>query len=948
MKKRITSILLTLVMLIGMIPFTTLPVFAEEVYPIVIDMRHYTDGKTYSDMTFDMSGKSVSHIFEIKGRGSVYFNNITFVNVSGTDCGSCVYIDGNDVGVRFTNCRFINCSAKNDGGAVYIRNLSNGEHVDFENCYVLNCSAGGNGGFMYINDADACVYGKGNTFISGCSAGEDGGAIYMYFGKKVDGFILSDNTASDGDGGGICDKDNDAVISNCRFYRNYAKVDGGGIYLDNGTVENCKFFDNDCSSDGYSLCAFWNETKINNCTFTSAYGENAVYNGTRSNCLFPAAADYKLSEGTGSKDDPYVINNIDDWDAMYCMVNSHSRTEYSDGRLLEFGTDAFKGKYVRLDADITVCSTIGKAEYDRTVGSLTYTSKHEFTGTFDGNGHTITYITGAANSEKAAFGYANSATVKNLTVNGYIKGNWTLGGIFGNAWYCTAENCVNNAEIHGIAPFAGGIVAYSGYTNVINCVNNGKVESSEQQVGGIVGYAEGGSISSCVNNGEVITGNQVAGGIVGEAKGNVSILNCINNGNVKANHNHAGGLIGYDTVDSVAVTVKNCISNGSVTAAAYADAITGTLSVTGLNYGELYYNKEKTSCYCGIGLSDNAMKGVSADNIDGKSYIMPDAVNDVVIENAPDTEGYMPLYLDENNSFRFAIAIDENSLTLGVDGKTTGYCVTNDETVLKDRVAVKGNVILILKNGSTLTAEKGITLESGNTLTVYGSEDSEKAGKLIAIGSDGNAAIGGVHGINAEWESGSSGTNCGELYLYGACVTVSNNDGVGFGGGRGGNVTYDGNGGNGGNGGKLYLYGGHFKAFGSPHAIGGGDKGKGGEYLGTDGVDGTHTEINGGNLFFAQTGNDESHAGTPFKVDLNTDQGLTNSKYVYLYRHTHNYDSDDISGHETHTGSVLSEGNIWIITAVAFAAVIGLAALFVVKKKKSLVPATGAKNKDDE
>lgn len=58
------------------------------------------------------------------------------------------------------------------------------------------------------------------------------------------------------------------------------------------------------------------------------------------------------------------------------------------------------------------------------------------------------------------------------------------------------------------------------------------------------------------------------------------------------------------------------------------------------------------------------------------------------------------------------------------------------------------------------------------------------------------------------------------------------------------------------------------------------------------------------------------------------------------------YPCFDLSGTEN-TGSVLSDGNLWIIIAVAVLAIGGVAALVVVKKKKKPALASGADNTDE-
>ena len=61
-----------------------------------------------------------------------------------------------------------------------------------------------------------------------------------------------------------------------------------------------------------------------------------------------------------------------------------------------------------------------------------------------------------------------------------------------------------------------------------------------------------------------------------------------------------------------------------------------------------------------------------------------------------------------------------------------------------------------------------------------------------------------------------------------------------------------------------------------------------------------------------------------------------------------NYSNQTNYGSSTATGSVLSEGNFWIIIAVAVLAIGGVATLFIVKKKKKPATANGASTDDDE
>ena len=109
-----------------------------------------------------------------------------------------------------------------------------------------------------------------------------------------------------------------------------------------------------------------------------------------------------------------------------------------------------------------------------------------FTGTFDGNGKTVTV-------SAPLFAYLNG-TVKNLTVVGSVNGNGDY--IAPVACYSngtlTIENVYNKANVTN-GTTSGGIFGY-GATGAIatftNCQNDGNVTEATGQVGGIIGYIQ--------------------------------------------------------------------------------------------------------------------------------------------------------------------------------------------------------------------------------------------------------------------------------------------------------------------------------------------------------------------------------------------------------------------------------------------------------------------------
>ena len=500
----------------------------------------YTGGTVISSGT--VSGKHFSGTYEnsvyiVKGGGNdVTFENCTFDGVSADANGSCVSIDRDDSGsstIWFKNCRFINCgNTGENGGAIYIKDMQEGQKVVFENCVAIGCKAE-KGGFLYCNDIDAVIKGNGNTVISGCSA-VNGGGVYIEAAKTFDGFILADNTSTK-DGGGLYNNtgsDGVSTVSNCRFYHNVAgsstsKYAGGGLYArdDNGYVKNCKFFENVAYKTGAELDS---NTEINNCTFTSNFGtgDEAVDGSDQVSCTFLSASNYSLTKGGGTEANPFRIENVDDWDALYFSVKCGNTYEKA---------------FIVLSSDILVANTIGGFNSNPDL-------KRPFKGTFDGNGHTITLYSLNGGSDKATFGCAQGATVRNLTVDGRIEGAYSLGGIFGNGSGSTASNCVNNATIVGTAHYIGGIAGWSGNgSRFINCVNNGKVEG-DICVGGIAGLSGGNSrFLNCLNSSDV-AGTDSVGGIVGSEESAVSVENCHEFGSFNFPVN--GDFVIYTALDS--------------------------------------------------------------------------------------------------------------------------------------------------------------------------------------------------------------------------------------------------------------------------------------------------------------------------------------------------------------------------------------------------------------
>lgn len=110
-------------------------------------------------------------------------------------------------------------------------------------------------------------------------------------------------------------------------------------------------------------------------------------------------------------------------------------------------------------------------------------SGHNFQGVFDGNGKTINLTINSDSGLQGLFGQVSGATIKNLTLKGYVHSEGTnVGLIAGTSSYSTFVNCTLSGTVKGNVDNGTGTVGPFGSlyrdqkTNIINCDISG-VES---------------------------------------------------------------------------------------------------------------------------------------------------------------------------------------------------------------------------------------------------------------------------------------------------------------------------------------------------------------------------------------------------------------------------------------------------------------------------------------
>lgn len=318
----------------------------------------------------------------------------------------------------------------------------------------------------------------------------------------------------------------------------------------------------------------------------------------------------------------------------------------------------------------------------------------DFSGTFDGNGHTVTLeITAKTNYVGLFKTLAGGAVVKNVITAGSVT--------------TTGKKCVA-----GIAGYATDNV------KIENCKNTASI-TGNKNVGGILGEAYNNEesisvgIKNCANEGAVNGTGSAVGGIVGKMEGQNSIIDCYNRGNITGFNNYAG-IVGQSTGALVA-TIKNCYSVGAVTAYGASTNAGYALIGGGKNYA-------LTNCYAikqdGLNL---AYKGTNAttEECDLKSADdMKSAEFAATLGSAfqYNVGGYPTLKDPEP-------VVEKNVVSISVkSAKTT--CYTGDELELSVTVTYDDNSSEVITKGFTVAGFDN-TAPGKQTVTVTYKEKTD-------------------------------------------------------------------------------------------------------------------------------------------------------------------------------------------------------------------------------
>ncbi|MDR3493795.1 MAG: GLUG motif-containing protein, partial [Ancalomicrobiaceae bacterium] len=239
-----------------------------------------------------------------------------------------------------------------------------------------------------------------------------------------------------------------------------------------------------------------------------------------------------------------------------------------------------------------------------------------FTGTFDGQNHTIAGLTinRSATNYVGLFGYTTGASISNVTLaGGSVTGNDDVGPLVGFMSGGTVTNATAGVTAIAVSTGeanVGGLVGANDGGTITSGIATGTVTGAGYQVGGLVGYNfNGGVITLSFATGDVtgtntFAGNGYIGGLVGANGYSLdggTITQSYATGTVTGSSGPIGGFVGHNEG-----TITDAYATGRVIGTGTASNIGGFV---GVNYNNGIITNAYSTGYVGGGTQIGGFAG---------------------------------------------------------------------------------------------------------------------------------------------------------------------------------------------------------------------------------------------------------------------------------------------------------------------------------------------------
>ncbi|ADI75162.1 periplasmic copper-binding protein (plasmid) [Methanohalobium evestigatum Z-7303] len=442
------------------------------------------------------------------------------------------------------------------------------------------------GGLVGWNDGGTVNQSYSTSNVTGSGSSSVGGLVGWNYGSIDQSYSTGNVTGSSDYVGGLVGLNNSGSTDNSYWDTETSGQDnsaGSSIGL---TTAEMTGNNAETNLDGFDFTNTWNV--IDNSKMSYPY----LLDNTQEPApgLQPSYAD-----GNGTESNPYKIAN---W---YHLNNTREN----------------------LDANFTLISDLDKNTkgYDEVASASANgdngfkpigNSTTRFTGTFDGQNHTIAglQIDRPSASNVGLFGFTNSSEINNVgledtnvtgaklvgglvgwndqgTVNhsystGDVNGSKDVGGLVGYNYQGTVNHSYSTGDVNGSDNVGGLVGEYNVGTvdhvgTVYQSYSTGNVSGSED-VGGLAGINKGATILQSSASGTVTVHDGASspenfGGLIGFNIGHIELSNATGDVNAEG-ATYVGGLVGYNLA-SEPKTVSESYATGDISGYEYVGGLVG-------------------------------------------------------------------------------------------------------------------------------------------------------------------------------------------------------------------------------------------------------------------------------------------------------------------------------------------------------------------------------------
>ena len=239
--------------------------------------------------------------------------------------------------------------------------------------------------------------------------------------------------------------------------------------------------------------------------------------------LFGISSVMAQFSGSGTSSDPYLISSEQDLQQLATAVNAG---------------ESFSGQFFKQTTDIDFADSQIFPNGFTPIGN--YIDNRPFSGTYDGDGHSIVRLSVDGEEDLAMFAYVNEGCVKNLNME--------------------------NANILVTNPtFASTLVARAYRSTISNITASGQItvqgDMDNATLSGIVGYSNNNTISGCVSMLSFDASNVSADTIkiAGITTGNATVSNCLVSTYIKGEPHLYFPITNAGTISKCIITESNYV-----------------------------------------------------------------------------------------------------------------------------------------------------------------------------------------------------------------------------------------------------------------------------------------------------------------------------------------------------------------------------------------------------